>query len=78
MAKFQPGDCVKAEFWDEATGESERMSVVVDFCDDRAGIVFGRLDNEPLLRTGLHLCDELTVSYEKVVEHRKASGIERQ
>jgi hypothetical protein len=78
MARFQPGDFVKAEFKDEASGESERMWVVVDSCDDEAGVLFGRLDNEPLLDKNLHVGDQLAVSYGKVVEHRKASDFERQ
>jgi hypothetical protein len=41
MAKYQPGDYVKAEFKDEDTGESERMWVQVDSCDDEAGLLFG-------------------------------------
>ena len=78
MPKFQSGDYVKAEFQDEVTGESEWMWVQVDSCDDEAGLLFGRLDNEPLLGTALHVGDELAVSYEKVVEHRKASDFEKQ
>jgi len=78
MAKFQPGDYVKAEFKDEGTGESEWMWVVVDSCDDEEGVLFGRLDNEPLLGTALHVGSELAVSYDKVVEHRKASDFEKQ
>ena len=78
MPRFQPGDYVKAEFEDEATGEIGRMWVVVDSCDDAEGVLFGRLDNEPLLGTGLHVGDELAVSYEKIVEHRKASDFEKQ
>ena len=78
MPKFQPGDYVKAEFKDEATGESEWMWVQVDSCHDEAGVPFGRLDNEPLLGTGLHVGSELAVSYDKVMEHRKASDFEKQ
>ena len=78
MAKYQPGDYVKAEFKDEETGESERMWGVVDSCDDEEGVLFGRLDNEPVVGTGLHLGDELAVGYEKVVEHRKASEFKKQ
>jgi len=78
MPRFQPGDYVKAEFKDEGTGESERMWVLVHFCDDEAGVLFGWLDNEPLLGTGLHVGDGIAVSYEKVVEHRKASEFEKQ
>jgi hypothetical protein len=78
MPKFQPGDYVKAEFKDEVTGESEWMWVQVDSCDDEAGLLFGRLDNEPLLGTALHVGDELAVSYKKIVEHRKASDFQKQ
>jgi len=78
MPRFQPGDFVKAEFKDEASGESERMWVQVESCDDEAGVLFGRLDNEPLLGTGLHVGDEIAVSYGKVVEHRKASDFMKQ
>ncbi len=78
MPKFRPGDYVKAEFCDEKTGESEWMWLMVDSCDDRAGVLFGRLDNEPLLVTGLHVGEEFAVSYDKVVEHMKGSEFERQ
>jgi len=78
MPKFRQGDYVKAEFKDEATGESEWMCVVVDSFDDQEGILFGRLDNEPVVGTGLRLGDALAVSYGKVVEHRKAKDFEKQ
>jgi len=78
MASFRPGDYVKAEFEDEATGESERMWVQVDSCDDEEGVLFGKLDNEPLLGRGLHVGDELAVRYDKVVEHRKAEDFQKQ
>jgi hypothetical protein len=63
MAKFQPGDYVKAEFKDEDTGESELMLVVVESCDGGEGVLFGRLDDEPPVGTGLRLGGELAVSY---------------
>ncbi len=78
MPRFHPGDYVKAEFKDDASGESKWMWVVVDSCDDGAGVLFGRLDNQPVVGTGLHLGDELVVGYDKVVEHRKASDFETQ
>jgi len=78
MPRFQPGDYVKAEFKDDGTGESEWMWVQVGSCDDGEGVLFGRLDNEPLLDKNLHMGDEIAVSYEKVVEHRKASDFEKQ
>ena len=78
MPRFQPGDYVKVEFKDEATRESERMWVQVGTCDDEEGVLFGRLDNEPLLGTGLHLGDELALNYDKIVEHRKAGEFHKQ
>jgi uncharacterized protein YegJ (DUF2314 family) len=78
MPRFQPGDYVKPEFKDEDTGESEWMWVVVDSCDDDEGVLFGRLDSEPVVGTGLRLGDELAVSYDKVVEHMKAKDFETQ
>lgn len=50
----------------------------MDSCDNEEGILFGRLDNEPVVGTGLRLGDELAVSYDKVVEHRKANDFEKQ
>lgn len=50
----------------------------MDSCGDEAGVLFGRLDNEPLLGTVLHVGDVLAVSYDKVVEHRKAAEFEKQ
>ena len=44
MAKYQPGDYVKAEFQDEATGEGEWMWVVVNSCDDGAGVLSRTLE----------------------------------
>jgi hypothetical protein len=54
------------------------MWVRVDSCDHEAGILFGRLDNEPLLGSAVHVGDELAVSYRGIVEHRKASDFEKQ
>ena len=52
--------------------------MVVNSCDDEDGVLIGRLDNEPVVGTGLRLGDELAVSYEKVVEHRKAKEFAKQ
>ncbi len=54
------------------------MWVVVDSFDDDAAVLFGRLDNEPVVGTGLQLGDELAVGHDKVVEHRKAKDFEKQ
>ena len=49
MPLYQPGGFVKVEFRNEQTGENEWMWVKVDRADDSARVVFGRLDNEPLV-----------------------------
>jgi len=72
MNRYQPGDHVKVEFKDDHTGESEWMWVKVDYCDDRNGLVFGWLDNEPVVHAGkLKLGQHLAVSYDNICEHRK-------
>jgi hypothetical protein len=54
------------------------MYVVLVYCDDEAGVLFGRLDDELLVGTLLHVGEKLAVSYEKVAEHRKASEFQKQ
>ena len=66
MAAYRPGDCVKVELTDERTGESEWLWVVVDYCDDDKRLVFGKLDNEPLIAGDLKLGQELAVSYDLI------------
>jgi hypothetical protein len=78
MPRFQPGDYVKAEFQNETTGESERMWVVMDSCDDGPGVLLGRVDNEPVPGTGLRVGDELAVSYDNVIEHSMVSEFQTQ
>ncbi|HTA23023.1 MAG TPA: hypothetical protein VK763_05780 [Terriglobales bacterium] len=48
MSAYEPGDYVKVEFPDEATGIGEWMWVRVSRCDDQRRLIFGTLDNEPL------------------------------
>jgi uncharacterized protein YegJ (DUF2314 family) len=74
MANYEPGDYVKAEFRDDRTDESEWMWIKVDRADDAARVVFGRLDNEPLINTDLRLGEEIAVSYDLIREHMKASA----
>lgn len=71
---FDRGDYVKAEFRDDATGESEWMWVRVELADDANRIVFGKLDNEPAVITELRRGMELAVSYDNIREHMKASS----
>jgi hypothetical protein len=75
MSTYQPGDYVKVEFRDD-TGESEWMRVKVEHADDEEEVVFGQLDNEPIVNKGLHRGMELAVSYEKIREHKKSVDFE--
>lgn len=50
MSTYQPGDYVKVEFRDDSTGESEWMWVKVEHADDEEEVVFGQLDNEPIVK----------------------------
>jgi uncharacterized protein YegJ (DUF2314 family) len=71
VASYCAGDYVKVEFKDDATGESEWMWVKVDYSDDQQGLIFGWLDNQPvLLADKLRLGQHLAVSFENVREHR--------
>ena len=71
MGKYPKGDHVKIEVRDEHTGECEWLWLLVDASDDQQGLVFGTLDNEPLVNTDMRLGQELAVSYEKIRGHRK-------
>jgi len=42
--------------------------------DDESGIVFGRLDSQPIVMTDMKLGQELAVSYGKVRDHRRFGG----
>ena len=45
--------------------------ILVDRCDEEARLVFGRLDNEPIVNNCLPLGKELAISYDQIREHRK-------
>ena len=66
MPAYQQGDCVKVEFKDERRGESEWLWVLVDHCDEGRRVVFGRLDNQPIVNTDLKLGQELAISYDLI------------
>jgi uncharacterized protein YegJ (DUF2314 family) len=74
---YQPGDYVKAEFRDEQTGESEWMWVKVSSSVDSLRVVFGQLDNEPIVHTDLRLGQELAVSYDNIRDHRTPRSFEQ-
>lgn len=71
---YEPGDYVKIEVKDNASGEVEWMWARVDRSDDANRLLFCTLDNEPIANTDLHLGMELAVSYDKVREHMKRSA----
>jgi hypothetical protein len=74
VPKYEPGDFVKVEFPDDASGIGERMWVRVRACDGTKKIVFGTLDSTPLNNRGgtLKLGSELAVAFDRILEHRKS------
>jgi len=72
---YAPGDYIKVEFPDEATGIGEWMWVRVNRSDDSERIVFGTLDNEPVNNASgkLRIGTELAISFSQIREHRKAA-----
>jgi hypothetical protein len=80
MPSYAPGDYVKVEFPDEATGVGEWMWVRVEVCDDKKKVVIGRLDNEPLndYDGTVEQGAQLVVSYAQIREHRKPTEFTRQ
>lgn len=72
--RYKKGDFVKVEIRDETTGENEWLWVLVDDSDDEKRLVFGKLDNEPIVHTNLRLGMELAVSYDNIRDHRTASS----
>lgn len=68
---YQAGDHVKVEFADERSGQSEWMWVKVEHWDDEQRLVFGRLDNQPIVNTELKVGQELAVSYDNIRDHRR-------
>lgn len=71
MPTYKPGDHVKVEFANDASGEREWMWVQVDSSDDENRLIFGKLDSQPIVNTDLRVGQELAVSYEKIKEHRR-------
>jgi hypothetical protein len=73
MARFDQGDYIKVEFEGCEVGlPPEWMWVRVHRCDEERQLVFGSLDNEPVLNSELlQLGQEIAVDYGKVREHKK-------
>jgi uncharacterized protein YegJ (DUF2314 family) len=74
MGRYKQGDFVKIEVQCEANDESEWMWLLVDHSDDEKRLVFGKLDNEPVVNTDMRLGMELAVSYDNVREHMTGSS----
>jgi len=77
MGTYKRGDFVKIEVPNEATSESEWMWVLVEDSDDGQRLVFGKLDNEPLVNTDMRLGMKLAVSYDNIREHRTENSFAR-
>jgi hypothetical protein len=75
MSSYLPGDYVKVEFSDEASGVGEWMWVIVDRCDDAKKMIFGRLDSEPLNESAAKatLGSQLAVAFSQIREHKSAA-----
>jgi hypothetical protein len=75
MPSYLPGDYVKVEFSDQASGIGEWMWVLVERCDEGKGIVFGRLDNVPLndYAGKAKLSSQLAVAFAQIREHKTAA-----
>jgi hypothetical protein len=76
--RYKPGDFIKVEFPDEATGVGEWMWVRVSDCDDAKRLVFGSLENEPLNDYGgkLRVGSDMAISFDRIREHRKAADFD--
>jgi hypothetical protein len=73
MPTYEPGDYIKIELPDEATGIPEWLWVRVEACDYERQLVFGRLDNQPVgnYEGKLRLGSELAVHFAQIRDHKK-------
>jgi hypothetical protein len=73
VARYNRGDYVKVEFESEISGlPPQWMWVKLDRCDEDRQVLFGTLDNEPVVNSeDLQLGQELAVEYAKIREHKK-------
>jgi hypothetical protein len=73
MGRYHEGDHVKFEVKDEQSGEVEWTWLLVDRSDDEQQVVFGQLDYEPVVATGVKRGQLLAVSYQQLRDHKKPS-----
>jgi uncharacterized protein YegJ (DUF2314 family) len=71
LMAYRPGDHVKVEFKNDNSGESEWMWVVVDYADEENRLLFGRLDNQPIVQKDIRQGQPLAISYDNVRDHRR-------
>jgi hypothetical protein len=73
VPRYERGDFIKVEFDSDVQGlPGEWMWVRVDHCDEKRQLMFGTLDNEPVVNAEhLQLGTELAISFDKIREHRK-------
>ncbi len=73
MPQYDRGDYVKVEFASQTPGlPGEWMWVHVHRCDEERQLLFGTLDNEPVVNSeDLQHGQELAISYSQVREHKK-------
>jgi hypothetical protein len=70
VARYQRGDYVKVELTDERTGQKEWLWVRVDSCHEENQIVFGWVDNLPIINTDLKLGQHLAISCSNTRGHK--------
>ena len=76
MATYHAGDYVKVELRDEVNKETEWLWVKVDGCDEENRVVFGRLDNRPLLGTDkLRLGQQIAVTFDRIRQHKRSFDV---
>ena len=71
MGRYAKGDHVKIEIKNERTAKDEWLWLLVDHSDDQCRVVFGKLDNLPIINADMRLGQALAVSYDNVREHRR-------
>ncbi len=72
---YAKGDYLKVEFRDGQSARSEWMWVRVESDNPALRVVFGRLDSEPIVCTGLRLGQQLAVSYDNIREHHTPASL---
>ena len=78
MSTYEQGDYIKVEIVDHVSRESEWIWVHVEHCYDVNRIVFGRLDNVPIVSTDIKVGQELAISYDNVRGRRKQSDFKQE